>query len=295
MIIFFIIIPLITLYTSGYRLQGFNLVETGGIYIYSPENESSIYIDGKKKKETGIFQKDWFVQNLKPGSYEILISKKGFWPWLKKVEVEEKRVTEAIAFLVPKELDAEIIPNQISGETATSTVSNPEYERINKLFDDTFNPTQKIETQKVDLPSIDGGVTSVNASVNGDNYIPEEKKSFEKISRRDRVEIWVEENQIFAKWLKDKEDMPNFFCRDKNCIDKVTVFSSIEPIRAIDFYPGRNDVVLVAVSNGIYAIEIDARKNQNFQPIYKGTSPLFMISDKQFYIKDQENIFKVNL
>jgi len=276
LVVFFIIIPLITLYTSGYRFQGFKLVETGGIYVYSPESGSEIYIDGKKEKETGIFQKDWFVQNMKPGSYEILISKEGFWPWLKEVKVEEKRVTEAIAFLVPKELNAEIIPQEIEGETATSTIPNLEYARISKLFEDKFTvPADPVIPEELDSD--------------------EEEIEFEKISRRDRVGIWREGNQIFAKWLKNEEDTPNFFCRDNSCVDIVTVFSSVELIKTIDFYPGRDDVVLVAVSNGIFAIEIDIRTNQNFQPIYKGTSPLFIISDKQFYVKDLETIFKVNI
>jgi len=275
--VFFIIIPLITLYTSGYRIQGLKIVETGGIYIYSPESGSEIYIDGRKKKVTGIFQKDWFVQNIKPGSYEVLISKDGFWPWLKEVEVKERHVTEAIAFLVPKELDSNIIPAEIPGEVATSTIANPEYGRVSELFEDEFVAVES------------GTISTTTVSANKEEII------FEKMSRRDRVGIWRDGNQIFAKWLKDKEDTPNFFCRDGDCTEQVLVFSSVEPIRTIDFYPGRDDVVLVAVSNGIFAIEIDIRTNQNFQPIYKGVSPLFIISNGQFYIKDQENIFMVNI
>ena len=103
LVVFFLIIPIIILYTSGYRVKGFHLVETGGIYIYSPEANSIIYLDNNEEHETSVFQKDYFVQNLTPGTYSVLIAKDGFWPWIKEVSVEERVVSEAIAFLIPKD------------------------------------------------------------------------------------------------------------------------------------------------------------------------------------------------
>ncbi len=270
-VIFFIGIPFILLYTSGYRITSdFNLVETGGIYIYSPEAGSQIYINHKKEKETGIFQKDLFIQNLTPGVYSILISKKGFWPWSKEVEIEERKVAEAIAFLIPQSPESKRILKDIeipaTDSAATSTTPNKEYEELSLLFETPEQPA----TSTV--------------------------KFFEKFSDRGRVGIWRDQyNNIFAEWLKDKEDLPNYFCRRSVCESTVLVFNSTGPIKSFDFYPKREDVVLMALSNGVFAIEIDVRKNQNFQPIYKGVDPYFIINNSVLYIKDNEDILEISL
>jgi len=266
-VVFFVIIPLIMLYTSGYRIgKGFKLVETGGIYIYSPESGSEIYIDNKKKKETSALNKDLFVQNLKPDTYSILIAKDGFWPWAKEVTVEEKRVSEAIAFLIPKEPRGETITKTVPlGNNATSTEQkpNPEYKKVMNLFT-TDDLIETASTSPIE-------------------------------SRRGRVNLWKENDVLFAKWLKNEKSLPNYFCRDDRCEDTVLVFESITGIKNFDFYPGREDVVLMGINEGIFAIEIDARKHQNFQPVYKGADPYFIIDDGQFYIKDGGNLFKINL
>lgn len=274
--VFFLIIPIIILYTSGYRLQGFRLVETGGIYIYSPEANSIIYLDNNKEHETSIFQKDYFVQDLAPGTYSVLIAKDGFWPWIKEVTVEERIVSEAIAFLIPKDPENETIPKTTqeivvkkNGATTTIEKTNQEYQDALILF--------KAPPAGIATTTLSGASTT------------------EKISGRSRVGLWQEDNRILARWTKDVSSLPNYFCRGKICTDMVIVFSSPDKIRSFDFYPGREDVVLIAVQTGVYAIEIDTRKAQNFQPVYKGVSPAFIISDNTLYIKDENNIFRITI
>ncbi|MEK9167894.1 MAG: hypothetical protein AAB769_00990 [Patescibacteria group bacterium] len=274
LVVFFLIIPIIILYTSGYRVKGFHLVETGGIYIYSPEANSIIYLDNNEEHETSVFQKDYFVQNLTPGTYSVLIAKDGFWPWIKEVSVEERVVSEAIAFLIPKDPESAVIPKTTSeivvkknGATTTIEKANQEYKDALLLF--------KMPPAGVATTTLSGASTT------------------EKISGRGRVGLWQEDNRILARWLKDADSLPNYFCRGEICNDMVIVFSSPDKIRNFDFYPGREDVILLAVQTGVYAIEIDTRKAQNFQPVYKGADPKFIVSGNTLYIKDGDNIFRV--
>lgn len=272
--VFFLIIPVVILYTSGYRLQGFHLVETGGIYIYSPEAGSVIYIDSNEERETNVFQKDYFVQDLTPGTYSVLIAKEGFWPWIKEVSVEERIVSEAIAFLIPKDPKSDVIPMTTleivvkkNGATTTVETANKEYNDALLLFKS---------------PSLGIATTTLSGTT-----------TTQKISHRGRVALWQEDNRILVRWLKDAESLPNYFCRGDICNDTVIVFSSPDIVRSFDFYPGREDVILIAVQTGVYAIEIDARKAQNFQPVYKGLGPSFITSDNTLYIKDGNNIFRI--
>jgi len=288
LVVFFIVIPIIILYTSGYRLgKGFQLVETGGIYIYSPEAGADIYVDNKKKKKTSVFQRELFIQNLKPETYVVYITKEGFWPWAKEVEVEERKVTTAIAFLVPKEPKGETIPRVLASDAvlqATSTTPlpgepNPEYAKIMELF----------EEAAAEETDPEGAVETAIATSTDENPSP----SF--LATRGHTGLWQDDTRVMASWLKDERSLPNYFCRDDVCEETVTVFNSVAPVKNIDFYPGREDIVLIAIQNGIYVIEIDARKFQNFQPVYKGVDPYFAVSGSTLYIKDTGNLFKLAL
>jgi len=65
-------------------------------------------------------------------------------------------------------------------------------------------------------------------------------------------------------------------------------------ITAIDFYKNREDVILMALAEGIYALGIDYETEQNLQPIYKGTNPLFIKKDDNtIYILDNNNLMEV--
>ncbi|MCX6736194.1 MAG: PEGA domain-containing protein [Candidatus Parcubacteria bacterium] len=80
-------------------------------------------------------------------------------------------------------------------------------------------------------------------------------------------------------------------------VDIVPIISSIslKNVRAADYYPGRKDVLLVAVQNGIFAIDAIQNDPRNFQPIYEGTSPLFVkTANNVIFIKDGNSLFRVS-
>jgi len=112
------------------------------------------------------------------------------------------------------------------------------------------------------------------------------------------VEIRKEKNKIFATWLGDTSSLPDFFCNNIECKNSLLVFSSDkQSIGMLDFYPGRDDVVLFSLDKNIYAIEIDKKSNQNFQPVYTGTSPVFTIEKQSsmVYVKDGDVLFGIAL
>jgi len=119
-----------------------------------------------------------------------------------------------------------------------------------------------------------------------------------KTSVDGHINIWAEGNSVFALWTGDIDTLPDFFCDDQNnCDKKVEVLSATDSIRSLDFYKEKNNILLVAFSNGIFAIEIDKRGGtQNFQPLYKGTElPLFeKVDTDTLNILDGSAIFIIN-
>ena len=109
-LLFAVFAPAVSFYVLGYRLNsGLSLTKTGGVYAFSPENGSAVYINGKFKKETGVIRNGLFVQNLKPDEYDILIAKEGFWPWQKTIKIKPELVLEVRAMLVKKNLEGETL------------------------------------------------------------------------------------------------------------------------------------------------------------------------------------------
>ena len=71
--------------------------------------------------------------------------------------------------------------------------------------------------------------------------------------------------------------------------------TKIANARSAEYFPGRTDVLLVAVNDGIFAVETGTSTTpRNFETVYKGTSPVFVMSDNNtLLIKDGTSIFQM--
>ncbi len=115
-----------------------------------------------------------------------------------------------------------------------------------------------------------------------------------RISISDKVSLYVSGTDIYAM-LRDTENPPAAFCKPE-CVTRLKVFSGRSPITQADFFKGRDDVILFAMDDGIYAIELDTEDRQNFQPIFKGTHPNFIVnSATSLYIQDDNRYGEIVL
>lgn len=273
--LFLLAIPVLVLYTSGYRLgDNLQLVKTGGIYISAPGSGAEIYVNNKIGKITNILQHDFFEQNLTPGTYFIFVYKEGYWPWSKELQVHEQLVVDAYAFLVPRE---------------------PKTEEITKILPKTAdNPTGGPNSSYQDVLALFSSRISTSTAMR----LNTETASATTTVTRDKVQLIRTDSTISAKWLGDINKAPFYFCDEykQKCAGKINIFTSPTKIKTFDFYPGRNDVILIARKNGIYAVEADVRKIQNFALVYAGNDPDFRIgSDGGFYVKDGSAFYRVTL
>jgi hypothetical protein len=71
-----------------------------------------------------------------------------------------------------------------------------------------------------------------------------------------------------------------------------------DTVRALLWYPHRNDALIVAAGNRIFVLGIKPGNPQNFFPVYDGVAPTFAISettDNTLLVKDGENILLLSL
>ncbi|MEW5907602.1 MAG: hypothetical protein AB1643_00240 [Patescibacteria group bacterium] len=259
-LIFVALAPIALLYSNGYRLdERLHIIKTGGLYISSPLSDSQIFINSKLEKETNILQKGFFIQNLRPGKYYIIVGKETYWPWAKELNVEEQKVAEARALLIPKEPKGEILKIENSTPLETSK------------HDEIINEIEKIKKQLA---------TST---------------IMYKLSTNEKEKVWWSPNQnkLWVEWLSDLDSLPYYFKGEQ----KVLVLDSRFPIRSADFYPGRRDVLIISVQNGVFAIEIDGRGGRIIQPIYKGKEPVAETykNESAVYLLDENTLIRIKL
>jgi len=269
-LIFLVCIPILILYATGYRFTDtFKIIKTGGLFIAVPESGAEVIIGDEIIKQTGVFQKNIFVQNLKPGSYEISVKKEGFQSWSKRLLVFPQTVSEAHSFMLPEKVNIleieRYVPVIING-TTTGAVNKKqetsEYKTALAVF--TATSTTKLATTS--------DVIKVNR----------------------KLAVTNDKGEVFVEWTGSIESIPYYFCVNQACQDKINVTTK-SPVKTFDFFPGRDDILIVALSDGIYVIEIDNRSAQNIQTLMIGEGLDFRIrNDETIFIKQGSNLFTVS-
>lgn len=89
----------VVLYGKGYRFGAdsgkISLQGTGLLVVKSLPDGAQVIVDGKLKTATDN------TINLPPGEYTVKIFKEGYFPWEKKIKIENETVSRAEALLIP--------------------------------------------------------------------------------------------------------------------------------------------------------------------------------------------------
>jgi hypothetical protein len=243
-LVFISVIPVIICYSMGYRISDdFKIVETGGIYLSISESDTTLYINDKLTKKAGLIGRNILVQNLKPGTYSIRLEKENYWYWRKNIKVQERQVEICYPLLVPEKFKPVEIKKYIPAdkkpakEKKKKYIINDEYKEAAELFKKPVKPGPGLLSRWY-------------------KNKPEKIKTGKNIKLKNNVLLVKKGNRIYAKWLGKEEQLPFFI----NTMEEKPVFSSRSIINSFDFYPGREDSILVRFSNGsLYAVEIDTR------------------------------------
>lgn len=240
-LVFIVLVPATLLYSSGYRLgEGFKLVKTGGVYIGLSESDAKLFLDGKLTKNVGILKEGFFVQDLTPRVYHIVVEKEGYRTWEKVLEVLPQRVSETSAFILPDSIPyIEVLP------------SSDEYEGILKLF-----------------------ATSTITHILPEEY-PEvlatsTRRTIEDVKRKGDVVVWRENESIYARWVNDNSNAPSYFCFEGVC-DREIILNK-RPIQYFDFHPQSNELLLFVVDDVVVMTEIDPRIPRNEQTLFEANN-----------------------
>ncbi|HOX55060.1 MAG TPA: PEGA domain-containing protein [Candidatus Omnitrophota bacterium] len=85
-ILFFVLIPSVLLYSFGYKLDisKLRIIKTGLIYVESVPVGAKVYLNGRRIKYTTPAA----IEELLPGVYKLSLALEGYYPWYQEVLVE---------------------------------------------------------------------------------------------------------------------------------------------------------------------------------------------------------------
>lgn len=272
-LLFVVLVPATILYSAGYRFgEGFSIVRTGGIYVGLGESGARLIVDGKPARGVGILKNGFFIQDLTPRVYHVVVEKEGFNRWEKVLVVSPQRVAEASAFILPKEIPFVPIAQFLEG-TGNRT-ANPNYTELAALFATT---TTQTSVGRVALPDFLATSTQTAADV----------------KRKGDVVLWREGETVYARWASDSRNAPSYFCEEGRCDKEIPV--NRQPVDFFDFYSGSNELLVLVGDRGVVVTEIDPRIPRNEHVLYENRSGLVRVVNDSVFIKDGERILRADL
>lgn len=280
-LIFIAVAPFILLYSFGYNWsKNFSLLKTGGVYVYAPQTGVDIYVDDNLDNTTSIFQRGILVKDLRPKNYVVKVAKDGYLDWKKNIKVKAEYVAEAYPFLIPQKVTSTPVPAQVQkSAVATSTlVANAEYKNLLALF---------ATSTKIVKPAATAATTSKATST-----LPQIESKKVVIEKRDSI--------LEALWTGSTENTPFYFCiqNETACVKDFPVYST-ENIGTFDFYPSRNDVLIVVVGPKLVVVELDKRSPQNIVELYQSQTQdkidFRVVDNETLVVKEGKKLIKLSL
>jgi len=327
---------IICFYSQGYILdKEWRISKRGGLYAYIPHTNAKVYVNNEEKETSGFLKTSLFLPRLKPGDYTIISAKDGYWPWTKTIKVKEGYVTETRAMMLPLDPKGEIVLRgkliNIFNSPYQKIIALTETEKNGNLKLNFYLPdknnfllekspeTKNLLTFSSQIEDIIWGENylifktgkyyikaefnlseqNISASYTNPPENPELDYKHERTTNAKDQKIWwdPETNEIFIDWIKeDSQKPPYYICPGEICSLPISIFGSKYKIRNIDFFPGRKDLIVIAVSNAVYALEIDGRGQRMLQPVYKGKNPNFAVVNREnnIWILDDGVLIKIN-
>lgn len=274
-ILFLICIPVLILYATGYRFNtAMTLIKTGGVFVAIPYSGTNVYVGDELVKQNGVFQKNAFVQNLKPGIYTIKAQKEGYQPWTKDLTVFPQTVTEGYPFLLPEK------------PTITEVLQYPEEKSTTATNTKSIIKTTRKETAEyITVTNLFKPITVTATST---------ATSTGQLKLQRKLSVENKKGILSVMWTGEKDATPHYFCENEVCKNEIKIENK-NPILSFDFFPGRDDLIIFGTKEGIYVSEIDDRSKQNVDTILFGQNlDVRVFGGDTIYIKNGKQYFAVS-
>lgn len=300
------------------------MVQTGGIYLRSVPSGAQIFVNSKLSKNS-----PRLLSHLLPKKYQITLTKNGYFPWQKNLEISPKLVTEARnIILFPQNFEKELIAQNVTSTIPQYLMSEREKRDIviaaeiasttpgwvfqnenlfyisntNTLYRTNLSGTFKEQVSKDQIPAgkyqiITDQKNTLLLSENQDLYLLDKDGMLQKISSGVITAQLAPDGKKFL-WLKDNEIWVQWLedilvqpYRKKGDKEMITRFA--EKISQAIFYAGNEHIAFV-VNDEIKIIELDGRDKRNIVDFIDAPNASLYLDPARnyFYYLTDNNLYR---
>lgn len=266
-ILFIIILPIAGLYASGYRLEGFALVPTGGIHLSTPASGFVISINGEEVERSSLFARSFFFDNLPPGPYVVSVASDEFYPWSKNVLVESRVVTDLASLAVRNPL----IVRELVVATSSANMLDSATSTIRRIPREAFT----------DIVSVFSATTTATSSAPG--IVP--------VAESGGVSLLLVNGDLWVRWDRAAAPPSSFCSRPSSCVTTFALERGVETVTDAHFFAG--GVVYRTRESGVYFTEIEVKSPRFTIPVFTAPNTVFEIVNGTLYIESDASYFEV--
>ena len=262
--VFLLCLPVVLFYANGYRFKsGIGFVRTGSIIISISGSDALFSLNGEEIGTSGFLRHNFYVDNLAPDTYQVLVTREGDHPWHRTLVVEEELVTDAQAFLVPLEItsvrlvDVSKVASSTIATTSAAT-SHAMYELYRKAFlpsSATSTPVAALHKPTSEVLSLTGGNVSV---------------------------LWTDAATV----------PPSRFCRrPSSCGMEIPIENGKQNTINAEFFGG--GIVYTTKEGGVFLQEIDIRPEPLRVQLYPVRGADFRVVSGHLIVKDGTALYEI--
>lgn len=274
-VLFLIVLPVVALYASGYRLDGFSLVPTGGIYVATPTSGTTISLNGEVLERSSLFSRSFFFDNLAPGSYVVQAQSDDHYPWSKNLYVESQLVSDVSVLAVAQPLVVrELVSATSTPALAQMSTSTTRVLQESELADivAVFTATSSAPTTPA-LPPVGSAADTLPVDEAG------------------AVALFIERGDLLVRWTRTSPPPSSFCTHPSTCASVFALERGSETVTDAQFFAG--GVVYRTDELGVYFSEVDVRQPRFIIPVYTAPGSTFRIIGGQFIIEDDGHYYEV--
>ncbi len=260
--LFCIVVPLVIFYAAGYRYRsGLGFVQTGGVFVAVAASGATVSLDGAYVGTSGLLKHDFYIDNLSPGAYKILVAREGYHPWSRTFVVESNLVSGAASLLIPEKLNI----TRLLTSTATTSAAEKSFRIIT------------VAERAAHLKAF-----TVHASTTAEGAVAEDGGEG----------LFVEGGNVFVRWLKQGVRIPDNFCgRPSYCSSEIPIERGPETATRAAFYAGA--VVYRTKEKGVFIAEADVRPMPVEVPLYPKAGADFVVVGGALIVKDGNALYEI--
>jgi hypothetical protein len=248
------------------------------VYIAVPQSDAIVSINGKEEGTSSLFNRNFYINNLSPGSYAIHVARESSYPWYRTLIVEPGIVTDVRVLIAPQQIEPVRLIRGAASSTASTTrgIARGVYDGYLALFQSATTTPGVVRINGVWMATSSEGIFGPAAA---DTQAGEE--------------LYIEGGNVRLHWARSTSTIPSIFCtRPSICVKDILVKKGNDKVLSAAFWGA--GVVYSTVESGVYLTEADIRPTPLVVPLYPRRGADFRTSGGSLVIKDGTSLYQID-